>query len=72
MFKELDTVILLVPIDEIPTNSVGVIVHDYEDDNTYEVEFEQGTIQVKKKEITHDTRSTKTKKFTGTNTIKKA
>lgn len=51
MFKELDTVILLVPIDEIPANSVGVIVHDYEDDNTYEVEFEEGTIQVKKNEI---------------------
>lgn len=51
MFKELDSVKLLVQIDQIPAGSIGVIVHDYEDDNTYEVEFDLGVVQVKKNEI---------------------
>jgi predicted helicase len=39
--KELDLVVSTVPINKIPVGTIGTIVHDYGDNETFEVEFFQ-------------------------------
>lgn len=38
-FKELDSVISIVDIENIPKGTKGCIVHDYKNNNNYVVEF---------------------------------
>lgn len=53
IIKELDTVMNVVQIDEIPPYTAGTVVHDFGNNNAYEVEFfntvgsEQHTLGVK-------------------------
>lgn len=39
--KELDLVVSTIPINKIPIGTIGTIVHDYGDNETFEVEFFQ-------------------------------